>query len=71
MSQYAVIKEDARANLCAHDPDLPGGVSAGYSVEEVVANIHGPIELRVASMIEHGADVPPPASQVVPVEVAS
>ena len=71
MSKYAVTIEDAGPNLCAYVPDLPGCVSAGYSVEEVTANIHEAIELHIASMIEHGEDIPPPSSQVVLVEVAS
>ena len=65
MSKYAVTIEDAGPNLCAYVPDLPGCVSAGYSVEEVTANINEAIELHIASMIEHGEDVPPPSSQVV------
>jgi predicted RNase H-like HicB family nuclease len=71
MSKYVVIIEDAGPNLFAYVPDLPGCVSAGYTVEEVTANIHEAIELRIASMMEHGEEVPPPSSQVVLVEVAS
>ena len=71
MSKYAVTIEDAGPNLCAYVPDLPSCVSAGYSVGEVTANIHESIELHIASMIEHGEDIPPPSSQVVLVEVAS
>ncbi len=71
MSKYAVTIEDAGPNLCAYVPDLPSCVSEGYSVEEVTANIHESIELHIASMIEHGEDIPPPSSQVVLVEVAS
>ena len=71
MSKYAVIIEDAGPNLCAYVPDFPGCVFAGYSVEEVTANIHEAMELHIASMIEHGQDVPAPSSQVVLVDVAS
>jgi len=48
-----------------------GCVSAGYTVEEVSANIHEAIEPHIASMLEHGEEIPPPSSQVVLVEVAS
>ena len=71
MSTYAVIIEDAGANLCAYVPDLPGCVSAGYTVEEVTANIHEAIELHIASMIEFGEQIPLPSSQVLLVEVSS
>lgn len=71
MSTYAVIIEDAGPNLCAYVPDLPGCVSAGHTVDEVTANIHEAIELHIASMVEHGEEVPQPWSQVVLVEVAS
>jgi predicted RNase H-like HicB family nuclease len=71
MSKYAVIVEDAGLNFCAYVPDLPGCVSTGYTVEEVTANIHEAIELHIASMVEHGDEVPPPSSQVVLIEVAS
>jgi predicted RNase H-like HicB family nuclease len=71
MSKYAVIIEDAGPNLCAYVPDLPGCVSAGYTVEEVTANIHDAIELHIASLIEQGEEVPQASSQVVLIEVAS
>jgi predicted RNase H-like HicB family nuclease len=71
MSKYAVIIEDAGPNLCAYVPDLPGCVSAGYSVEEVTVNIHEAMELHIASLIEHGEEVPQASSQVVLIEVAS
>jgi predicted RNase H-like HicB family nuclease len=71
MSTYAVIIEDAGANLCAYVPDLPGCVSAGYTLEEVTANIHEAIELHIASMVEHGEEIPLPSSQVLLVEVSS
>jgi predicted RNase H-like HicB family nuclease len=71
MSTYAVIIEDAGANLCAYVPDLPGCVSAGYTLEEVTANIHEAIESHIASMVEHGEEIPLPSSQVLLVEVSS
>ncbi|MBW4030627.1 MAG: type II toxin-antitoxin system HicB family antitoxin [Acidobacteria bacterium] len=69
MSTYAVIIEDAGANLCAHVPDLPGCVAAGHTVEEVTANIHEAIEAHIASMIEHGEENPMPSSPVLLVDV--
>ncbi|MBW8078175.1 MAG: type II toxin-antitoxin system HicB family antitoxin [Gallionella sp.] len=71
MSTDAVIIEDAGENLCAYVPDLPGCVSAGYSVEEVTSSIHEAIELHMASMIEHVEEIPLSSSQVLLVEVTS
>jgi predicted RNase H-like HicB family nuclease len=71
MSTYAVIIEDAGPNYCAYVPDLPGCVSAGYTLEEVTANIQEAIAIHIESLIEYGEEVPPPSSQVVLVDVTS
>jgi predicted RNase H-like HicB family nuclease len=70
MSKYAVIIENAGPNLCAYVPDLPGCLSAGYTLEEVAANIHEAIALHIELMLAQGEEIPHPTSQVVLVEVA-
>jgi predicted RNase H-like HicB family nuclease len=39
MSKCTVIIEDVGPNLCAYVPDLPGCVSAGYTIEELTTNV--------------------------------
>jgi predicted RNase H-like HicB family nuclease len=71
MSQYAVVIEDAGPNFSAYVPDLPGCVSAGYTLEEVTANIREAMTIHIAALIEFGEEVPQPSSQVLLVDVAS
>jgi len=71
MSKYAVVVESAGPNYCAYEPDLPGCVSAGYTLEEVTANIQEAIAIHIESLIEHGEYVPQPSSQVVLVDASS
>ena len=59
MSKYAVVIDSAGPNYCAYVPDLPGCVSAGYTLEEVTANIQEAIAIHIESLIEHGEEVPP------------
>jgi predicted RNase H-like HicB family nuclease len=70
MTEYAVVIEDAGNNFSAYVPDLPGCVSTGATVEEVTANIRVAIALHVASLRDHGEDVPPPISLASSVQVA-
>jgi predicted RNase H-like HicB family nuclease len=71
MSKYTVVIEDAGPNFSAYVPDLPGCVSAGYTLEEVTANIQEAMALHIESLIEHGEEVPQPSSQVFLVDVVS
>jgi predicted RNase H-like HicB family nuclease len=70
MTEYAIVIEDAGENLSAYVPDLPGCVSTGTSVEEVTANIREAIALHIASLQEHGEEVPPATSLASTVQVA-
>ena len=71
MSKYTVVIEDAGPNFSAYVPDLPGCVSAGYTLEEVTANIQEAMALHIESLIEHGEEGPQPSSQVFLVDVVS
>lgn len=64
MSKYVVVIDSAGPNYCAYVPNLPGCVSAGYTLEEVTANVQEAIAIHIESLIEHGGDVPQPSSQV-------
>ena len=71
MRKYAVVIDSAGPNYCAYVPDLPGCVSAGYTLEEVTANIQEAITIHIESLVEHGEDVPQPSSQVLLVDANS
>jgi predicted RNase H-like HicB family nuclease len=70
MSRYAVIIEGAGGNsYSAYVPDLPGCVAAGESIEEVESLIREGAQLHVASLREHGEQVPKPATAVTIVDI--
>ena len=70
MTEYAVVIEDAGKNYSAYVPDLPGCVAAGASLDEVKAEIRAAIALHIASLREHGEEVPPATSVASTVQVA-
>jgi predicted RNase H-like HicB family nuclease len=70
MTEYAVVIEEAGANLSAYVPDLPGCVATGATVEEVTANIKEAIALHIESLREHGEAVPRATSRASSVQVA-
>jgi len=70
VTEYAVVIEDAGKNWSAYVPDLPGCVAVGSSVDEVKAEIRAAIALHIASLREHGEEVPPATSLASTVQVA-
>jgi predicted RNase H-like HicB family nuclease len=70
MNEYAIVVEDAGQNFSAYVPDLPGCVSTGTSVDEVIAHIQEAIAVHIESLREHGEEVPPPTSRASTVRVA-
>jgi predicted RNase H-like HicB family nuclease len=70
MTEYAIVIEDAGANLSAYVPDLPGCVSTGASIDEVTTNMREAVAIHIASLREHGEDVPPATSRASTVQVA-
>jgi predicted RNase H-like HicB family nuclease len=70
MTEYAVVIENAGDNYSAYVPDLPGCVSVGATIDEVTENIRAAIELHIASLREHGEEVPAATSQTGTVQVA-
>lgn len=70
MAEYAIVIEDGGTNFSAYVPDLPGCVATGGSVEEVTENIRTAITLHIASLQEHGEEVPAPTSRAGSVQVA-
>ena len=70
MTEYAVVIEDAGKNYSAYVPDLPGCVAVGSSVDEVKTEIRAATALHIASLREHGEEVPPATSLASTVQVA-
>jgi predicted RNase H-like HicB family nuclease len=70
MTEYAIVIEDAGNNYSAYVPDLPGCVSTGATVEEVIEHISEAITIHIASLREHGEEVPGSTSRAATVRVA-
>jgi len=70
MTECAIVIEDAGNNYSAYVPDLPGCVSTGATVEEVTEHIREAIALHIASLRQHGEEVPGPTSRTATVQVA-
>jgi predicted RNase H-like HicB family nuclease len=69
MKRYAIVVEDAGANLAAYVPDLPGCVATARTRKELARRIRAAIELHIEGMIEDGLPVPEPSSEVDYVEI--
>ncbi len=69
MKRYAIVIEEAGANLAAYVPDLPGCVATGESADEVERLIREAIELHLEGLVEDGLPIPEPSSRVEYIEV--
>ena len=69
--RYAVVIEKAEGNYSAYDPDLPGCVATGASIEEVGAEIREAIAFHIEGLREEGSLIPIPSSQVEYIEIAA
>jgi predicted RNase H-like HicB family nuclease len=68
MARYAVVIENGRNNYSAYVPDLPGCVSTGGTLDELIGNIREAIELHLEGMRAESLSIPEP-SQVEYIEV--
>ena len=68
MARYAVVIENGRNNYSAYVPDLPGCVSTGGTLDELIGNIRDAIELHLEGMRAEGLSIPEP-SQIEYIEV--
>jgi predicted RNase H-like HicB family nuclease len=64
--RYAVVIEQAKGNLSAYVPDLPGCVATGESVAEVEDNIREAIRLHIEGLTEDHLPTPEPLSAPPP-----
>lgn len=65
---YAIVIEQARGNLSAYVPDLPGCVATGATVEEVTRNMREAIEFHLEGLVEDGSAIPEPTTTTGQVE---
>jgi predicted RNase H-like HicB family nuclease len=63
MTHYVAIVEEQEGKVVGvWFPDLPGGVSAGDTLDEAMLNAAEALELWAGAMIESGQKIPPPRS---------
>jgi predicted RNase H-like HicB family nuclease len=65
------VIEQGERSYSAYVPDLPGCVSAGYTLEEVKAEIRETIEFHLQGMREDGVPISKPSSRAEYVEVGN
>lgn len=65
---YAVVIEDAGTNLSAYVPDLPGCVTTGRTVQEVLENIREAIQFHLDGLLEDGEAPPEPKAHAAQVQ---
>jgi predicted RNase H-like HicB family nuclease len=67
--KYVVIIEKGPDNLSAYVPDLPGCVSTGRTIDEVLQNIREAVEGHLEVMREYGDTIPEPLTQAAQIDV--
>ena len=65
----SIFRQDARTNLAAHVPDLPGCIATAATRQELKRRIRGAIRMHLEGMAEDGVPTPEPTVQVAYVEV--
>jgi predicted RNase H-like HicB family nuclease len=68
-TRYAIVIEQAEGNYSAYVPDLPGCVSTGATVEEIIEQMREAIIGHLAVTAEYGEAVPESTTQVAYIEV--
>ena len=67
--KYVVIIEKGPNDLSAYLPDIPGCVSTGRNLEEVLRNIREAVEGHSEVMREYGDPIPEPLFEAARIEV--
>jgi predicted RNase H-like HicB family nuclease len=62
MRKYLIVIEQAKGNLSAYIPDIPGCVTVGDSVDEILANMREALQGHLELMAEDGEEIPEPTS---------
>ena len=73
MMQYAIVIESAPtgSNYSAYVPDLPGCITTGSTIEEVVSLMQEAVEFHLDGLREDGLPIPEPRTAVATIEVAA
>ncbi len=58
MEKYLVVIEKANNNYSAFSPDLPGCITVGTTVDEIVSFMREAIELYLEGLIEKNEAIP-------------
>jgi predicted RNase H-like HicB family nuclease len=67
--KYLVIVEKGPDDLSAYVPDLPGCVSTGRTIEEVLHNVREAVEGHLEVMREYGDAIPQPLTEAAQIDV--
>lgn len=62
MKRYTIIIEKASNNYSAYVPNLPGCITTGDTVDEVVANMQEAIAVHLEAMVDLGIPIPEPTT---------
>ncbi len=57
--RYAIVIEKAEGNYSAYVPDLPGCVTVGDTVEELIENMREAVEMHLEAIQEDGLPISP------------
>lgn len=66
--RYAIIIEGEPGNYSAYVPDLPGCVTVGETLDEIVREMQEAIRFHIDGLRADGLPVPEPTTQVEYVE---
>ncbi len=69
MPTYLVVVEQARGNLSAYSPDLPGCVATGSDLDEIRQRMAEAIRLHLAGLQKDGEAIPEPRARAEHVPV--
>jgi predicted RNase H-like HicB family nuclease len=68
--KYPVIIEKANGNYSAYNPDLPGCVSTGATIEETLSRMRDAIQFHIEGLKKEGLDIPEPSTKVEYIEIS-
>ena len=60
METFLVVIEKTQKGYSAHCPDVPGCVTVGKSIEEIIANMRRALEFHFEGMTDDGETLPKP-----------
>ncbi len=67
--RYAIVIEGTTGNYSAYAPDLPGCVTVGETIEDVLREMQEAIRFHIEGLQEDELPVPEPTTQVDYIEI--